>query len=316
MLKFSTRLTLIYIVISVIWILGSDKVVDFIFPHVASQLQSIKGIFFVFLSGALIFLLIRKFERSEEEARIRAQEAQFKAERATHAKTAFLSHMSHELRTPLNAIIGFTDLISLQTFGEIHTKYKEYLADISLSANLLLSLINELLDISAIEEGKRTLEKKWFPLDEVMSECEAIVHGKAQQKGVILRFVRKKSVSEIYADNKALIQILLNLISNAIKFTSEGGQVTVETACSPARVTVHITDTGIGIAPEHISSLMSPYSMVANDAHQSEQGWGLGLSITKSLVDLHDGEMKINSKLGKGTKVTVTLPQPAMGANS
>ena len=232
-----------------------------------------------------------------------------RAKDANKAKSEFLASMSHEFRTPLNAIIGFSQVIGQQSFGLLgNPKYSEYANDIQVSGEYLLSLIDDILDISAIEAGKRDLVRKPVVITELIDESISIVSEAAQKKGIELS-AQATAVPPIYADRRGIRQILLNLFSNAVKFTPAGGRVTATTRPSKGGVTFVIEDTGIGIAPEDIREVTTAFTKGERDPYRAAVGWGLGLSITKSLIDLHSGEITIESTFGKGTAITVTLPE-------
>jgi two-component system cell cycle sensor histidine kinase PleC len=171
-----------------------------------------------------------------------------------------------------------------------------------------LELVNDILDLSAIEAGKQSLVKELLSPKEVLAECCKIVEDKAHSKGIKLVTKAPKGAASLYADRRASMQILLNLLSNAIKFTPEGGKITVTAKALKRNTTLQVTDTGRGIPPEKLPSLTNPFDRGEADPYRAEQGWGLGLSITQSLVDLHGGTLDIKSKVGKGTTVTVRLP--------
>ena len=233
------------------------------------------------------------------------------AEKANRAKSEFLAAMSHELRTPLNAILGFADILSNQYFGPISDKYKEYAEDIESSGGHLLTLVNDILDLSAIEAGKQSLVKEKLSTMEIVRECERIIKEKARSLGIDLITKVPKNLPPLYADKRASMQILLNLLANAVKFTPLGGKITMSAKATKRNTTLTITDTGEGIRTENLEKLTDPFTKATSDPYLAEQGWGLGLSITKSLVDLHDGTLDIKSKVGKGTTVTVTFPNAA-----
>ncbi|MCH9053190.1 MAG: transporter substrate-binding domain-containing protein [Proteobacteria bacterium] len=255
-------------------------------------------------STAIIATDITERKQAEEDL----GNALIEAKQANQAKSEFLATMSHELRTPLNAILGFADIINHQYFGPTSEKYKEYAEDIQSSGEHLLTLINEILDLSTIEAGKQPLVNEKLSIKEIVGECKKIVEEKARSSGVDLVVKVPKDLPPLYADRRAFKQILLNLLSNAVKFTSEGGKITVSAKASKRNMTLKIADTGKGIPAEKLPKLTDPFTRVDGDPYMAEPGWGLGLSITKSLVDLHDGTLDIKSKVGKGTTVTVTLP--------
>ena len=237
--------------------------------------------------------------------------AKGEAEDASRAKSEFLAAMSHEFRTPLNAILGFADILSNQYFGPTSDKYQEYAEDIQASGEHLLTLVNDILDLSTIEAGKQSLLKEKLSTEEIVMECERIVEDKARSNGITLVTEVPEDLPPLYADKRAVKQILLNLLSNAVKFTPDGGKITVSVKASKKNTTLKVADTGRGIPAERLPKLTDPFTRAHIDPYLAEQGWGLGLSITKSLIDLHDGTLDIKSKVGKGTTVTVTFPNGA-----
>ena len=252
-----------------------------------------------------VALDISERRQAEEDRRL----ALVDAEQANQAKSEFLATMSHEFRTPLNAILGFADILSHQYFGPPgEGKYREYAHDIHASGEHLLTLVNEILDLSAIEAGKQSLVKEKLSTEEVVKECKRIVENKARSSGIDLVTEVPKDLPPLYADKRASRQILLNLLSNAVKFTPEGGKVTVSVKTSKRETTLKIADTGKGIPAEKLPKLTDPFTREDTDPYLAEEGWGLGLTITKSLVELHDGTLDIKSKVGEGTTVTVMLP--------
>ena len=176
------------------------------------------------------------------------------------------------------------------------------------SGNHLLELVNEILDLSAIEAGKQSLTKEELSTKEIVAECEKIIEDKARSNDIHLVTKIPKNLAPLYADKRAAKQILLNLLSNAVKFTPEGGKITVSAKALKQSIALKITDTGMGIPPDKLPRLTEPFARSDADPYLADQGWGLGLSITKSLVELHDGKLDIKSRLGKGTAITVTFP--------
>jgi len=231
------------------------------------------------------------------------------AEIANRTKTQFLANMSHELRTPLNAVIGFSQLIRDQAFGEIADRYVNYADDINSSGKLLLALINDILDMSRIEAGQQKLLEEVIPVDSVVNDCVRMVTSKAADGGVKLIVENKGRLPALRADERALKQVLLNVLSNAVKFTPQGGSVTVAAEAMPGgTLDIRISDTGIGIAEEVIKDLFLPFRQADASISRRFGGSGLGLAISKKLMELHDGEISIASHPGRGTCVTLHMP--------
>jgi len=244
-----------------------------------------------------------------QSALIEAKEA---AERANRAKTSFLANMSHELRTPLNAIIGFSEVLKEQMFGPVGApRYIAYAGDIHRSGMHLLDLINDILDVGKIEAGKRELHPE--PLDAALALGDALklVEPRAASAKVVLSSEVADGLPRLWADARAVRQVLLNLLTNAVKFTPAGGQVAARAGASAdGGVWLAVSDSGIGIAPQHIHLLGTPFLQLDNPLTRNREGTGLGLALTKSLVELHGGRMSINSQIGRGTTVTATFPPP------
>jgi two-component system cell cycle sensor histidine kinase PleC len=217
--------------------------------------------------------------------------------------------MSHELRTPLNAINGFSEIMAGEMFGPLgDARYKGYAADILKSGQHLLSLINDILDMAKIEAGKMTLHYEPVDLTEVCEDAIRLMRGKAQDSGLSLT-LEAADLPEVEADYRGLKQVMLNLISNAVKFTPEGGSITVSVQSAAfERVRIAVTDTGIGIAPEDLSRLAQPFEQVEGQHSKTTQGTGLGLALTKSLIELHGGQMLMESEPGAGTTVSFDIP--------
>jgi PAS domain S-box-containing protein len=231
------------------------------------------------------------------------------AEIANRTKTQFLANMSHELRTPLNAVIGFSQLIGDQAFGDIPERYVSYANDINSSGKLLLALINDILDMSRIEAGQQKLLEEVISVDAVINDCVRMVASKATDGGVRLIVENKGALPTLRADERALKQILLNLLSNAVKFTPQGGAVTVAAAVTRDRgLAISISDTGIGIAEDVIKDLFLPFRQADSSISRRFGGSGLGLAISKKLMELHGGEISIESQPGRGTRVTLHMP--------
>jgi two-component system cell cycle sensor histidine kinase PleC len=220
--------------------------------------------------------------------------------------------MSHELRTPLNAINGFSEIMVGEMFGQLgDARYKGYAQDILSSGQHLLALINDILDMSKIEAGKMNLKFEPLNLEDVTEDAVRLVRNRAEAAGLKLE-IDFPSLPEVEADYRAVKQVLLNLLSNAIKFTPRAGRVTVraEVRRDPLgeRVRVSVTDTGIGIAAEDLARLAKPFEQVESQHAKTTQGTGLGLALTKSLVEMHDGALEMTSTPGEGTTVSFILP--------
>ncbi len=232
------------------------------------------------------------------------------AEAASRSKSNFLAHMSHELRTPLNAIIGFSEVMSAQTLGPLnHPHYLEYADHIHTSGAHLLSLINDLLDLSKIEAGKLELWEETVDLAALVKRCRVFVEESAASKGVTLTMHTDAGLPDLRCDARKLKQVLVNLLSNAVKFTPAGGRITLEAkADGAAGVVIEVSDTGIGIAAEYLEKVMSPFGQVHEALNRDTEGTGLGLPLSKALVELHGGRLSLKSEPGKGTTATVQLP--------
>jgi len=255
--------------------------------------------------------VLRNIDR-EKRGELELTQAKEAAEAANRAKSEFLANMSHELRTPLNAINGFSDIMVQQLFGPLGDKrYQEYAQDILSSGQHLLALINDILDMAKIEAGKLNLKFEPVRLEEVVEDAVRLMRNRAEAAGVEL-VAETPPMPEMDADYRSLKQVLLNLVSNAVKFTPRGGKVTVgsrlEIGGQGERVKVWVKDTGIGISAEDIQRLAKPFEQIESQLSKSQQGTGLGLALTKSLLQMHGGELEIQSEPGVGTTVGFTLP--------
>jgi signal transduction histidine kinase len=233
-------------------------------------------------------------------------------ETASRHKSEFLANMSHELRTPLNAILGFSELLSERLFGDINAKQAEYLGDIQESGRHLLSLINDILDLAKIEAGRMELEPSDFPLPDAIANTMTLVRERAQRREVALVASIDPRLGRFRADERKLKQILLNLLTNAIKFTPDGGRVEVAARPHDGGVEIAVSDTGVGIAPEDQEAVFEEFRQVGA-ASRKVEGTGLGLAITRKFVELHGGRIWVKSQPGQGSRFTFTLPgEPAV----
>jgi cell cycle sensor histidine kinase DivJ len=237
------------------------------------------------------------------------EKAREDAEIASFAKTRFLANMSHELRTPLNAIIGFSDILGQELFGKLEQeRHREYCKLIKDSGEHLLQVVNDILDMSKIEAGSFDVTPEPFDLAPVIERCRQIMQPQASRAGIELVSAVEPGLPELNADRRACRQILLNLMSNAVKFTESGGRVECGARREDRRIVVWVRDTGIGIAPEDLSRIGNPFVQAETGYNRRHEGAGLGLSVVKGLVGLHGGTFAIDSVHGEGTTVTVTLP--------
>ena len=238
--------------------------------------------------------------------------ARIEAELASRVKSEFIANMSHELRTPLNTVIGFSKLIAEQERRRLpDAEIVEYANLIRDAAGHLLAVINDILDISKIQSGKYTLDKRDVQLDEILMACLSSFRLLAADAKVTLVNRVSPNLPPIRADGVKLRQIFTNLVSNAIKFTPEGGVVTVEARqIEDGRIACIVSDTGVGMTDQEVQVAMTPFGQVDSSKSRWREGTGLGLPIAKSLVELHGGEMKVSSEKSKGTQIWVLLPPP------
>lgn len=257
---------------------------------------------------------ITQWKRTEEELR----NAKRAAETANAHKTDFLARVSHEIRTPLNAIIGFADMMATERFGPIgHPRYAEYSNDIGRSGRHVLDIVNDLLDISKIEAGQMDVDFIAVPLNETVAEAVSLVQPQANNQRVIIRTALSQSVPQIVADLRSIKQIVLNILSNAIRFTPSGGQIVVSTAYEAnGSVALRIRDTGIGMTRAELEQAMKPFRQVASSGKRVRgDGTGLGLPLTKAMVDANRANFSITSTPNEGTLVEITFPSQRVLAN-
>jgi len=229
-------------------------------------------------------------------------------ETANKHKSEFLANMSHELRTPLNAIIGFSEVLLERLFGEINEKQDDYLKDIHSSGRHLLQLINDILDLSKVEAGRMDLDVATFDLPSAISNAMTLIRERAQRHAITLGVDVDAGLGEIVADERKFKQILLNLLTNAVKFTPDGGRIDVGARRDGDSVVVAVHDTGIGIAPEDQEAVFEEFRQVGRDYTNKQEGTGLGLALTRKFVELHGGRIWVESALGKGSTFTFSIP--------
>ncbi|HLC40731.1 MAG TPA: ATP-binding protein [Methylomirabilota bacterium] len=250
--------------------------------------------------SALAIQNARLFREIEDKSR--------QIETASQHKSEFLANMSHELGTPLNAIIGFSEVLSERMFGELNEKQAEYLQDIHTSGRHLLSLINDILDLSKVEAGRMELEMTHFDLPSALENALTLVKERAARHGIALELHVDQQLGELVGDERKIKQVLLNLLSNAVKFTPEGGKVGVKAVSGDGFVEISVSDTGIGIAPEDQEAIFEEFRQVGFSQAQKSEGTGLGLTLAKKFVELHGGKIWVKSELGRGSTFTFTLP--------
>jgi PAS domain S-box-containing protein len=272
-----------------------------IWAHISAALVRFQG-----LPAFLIALQDVTVRRREAEA---LREARDQATAASRSKSEFLANMSHELRTPLNAIIGFSEALERELFGPVGSpRYREYAEDIHDSGVHLLNLINDILDLSKIEAGHFKLHEDEADLDAVVASACRIVRHRAQQAAITIETALPSPAVGLVADERALKQILINLISNAVKFSEDRSTVRIEAVVRGEGLRIAVIDQGIGIAAEDIPKALAPFTQIDGTLSRAHEGTGLGLPLAKHLTELHGGELIIESEPGVGTAVYVDLP--------
>jgi signal transduction histidine kinase len=249
--------------------------------------------------SALAIQNARLFEEIADKSR--------QLEAASRHKSEFLANMSHELRTPLNAVIGFSEVLLQRMFGELNAKQDEYLKDIYASGQHLLSLINDILDLSKIEAGRMELAPAPFHLPSALDNAVTLVKERAARHGITLQVDVDPGLGEVVGDERKVKQVLLNLLSNAVKFTPQGGRISLTADQEDGAVKIAVTDTGVGIAPEDQAAIFEEFRQVGSDERKRE-GTGLGLTLAKKFVELHGGRIRVDSDVGRGSTFTFTLP--------
>jgi signal transduction histidine kinase/putative methionine-R-sulfoxide reductase with GAF domain len=251
--------------------------------------------------SALAIQNARLFREIEEKSK--------QIEAANRHKSEFLANMSHELRTPLNAIIGFSEVLQERLFGELNEKQAEYTDDILTSGRHLLSLINEILDLSKVEAGRMELELATFDLPLAIENARTFVRERATKHGINLDVTIDERLGDFVGDERKIKQVLLNLLSNAVKFTPEGGRIGIKARQADGSVEISVSDTGIGIAPEDQAKIFEEFRQVGGDYAHKTEGTGLGLTLAKKFVELHGGRIWVESEVGKGSIFRFSLPE-------
>ena len=260
----------------------------------------------------LLVMIVLLFNRFSGKAIQRITAYAAAAQEANQAKSEFLANMSHELRTPLNAIIGFSEVLKQGQAGDLTARQKEFSGEIYDSGQHLLSLINDILDLSKIEAGKMTLELEKADLALLLEGCLAIVREKALAHGIRLQSRAAANLGAAMVDTRKFKQMVYNLLSNAVKFTPDGGRIVLEAQRTAAgQLEFSVSDTGIGIAAKDLPRLFTPFEQLDGSLARKYEGTGLGLSMVKRLAELHGGTVNAASELGKGSRFTVRMPLAA-----
>ncbi|NPE29047.1 response regulator [Methanococcoides sp. SA1] len=288
--------------------LACDRAERILIDKSGKKIPILKTVIMANFSGRDVFIESFVDLTTIKEAEQSLIEAKLAAESANRSKSEFLATMSHELRTPLNSIIGFSDLIIGGRVGDTTDMQKKFLMNVSKSGKHLLSLINNILDISKIEAGKMELDLEVFSLDGTMIEVKQLIPPLADKKGLNVEFDIDRNLKQIYADKIKFKQILFNLISNAIKFTPEGGTIDISASIEGDKALFTVKDTGIGIAEENMSKLFQPFVQIDSAINRQYEGTGLGLALVKKFLELHNGNIWADSTLGKGTTFSFELP--------
>jgi two-component system cell cycle sensor histidine kinase PleC len=297
----------------------TDMVMGAVAPFVAFQMWY-TGRPLVLRMGedARLRFKVEDLARELEETRDEALRKRFEAEAANASKTAFLANMSHELRTPLNAILGFSEIIAQECFGPVGSeRYRDYAGDIHSSGAHLLSLINDLLDVAKIEAGRMDIAPHALDAVRTFDIALKLIGTKAREKDQSLVIAVEQNAPELYADERAVKQILINLVSNAVKFTPLGGKIEViGSRAANGDFQIMVRDNGPGIPREKIDNIFQPFNQVDNRFDRQAGGTGLGLALVRGLAELHGGRAWLESELGRGCAVFVTLPLEKPGAAS
>jgi two-component system cell cycle sensor histidine kinase PleC len=256
----------------------------------------------------------RRLQESFDEL----QQSKIKVEIASKAKSAFLANMSHELRTPLNAIIGFSEILKNESFGPLGAPpYREYCSDIFTSGQHLLSVINQILDLTKIETGKLELEESTTSVNSMLHHCHRVLKGNASAKGIVFPAPATDcGDTEFVCDVTRIRQILMNLLSNAIKFTSTTGKVVLSARVTDSHLIFSVADNGIGVDEKNFEHIFLPFGQVENAYSRRNDGVGIGLPLSRALAQAHGGDIRIESKVGHGTTMSLLIPASRISTDS
>lgn len=282
-----------------------------VFPDGANMWRVLlhAGVVLMQLSALCVFVFLIKHMLTEaQKLETALAESLVTVREVSSSKSRFLAHMSHELRTPLNAIIGFSDVMHRQIFGELSPRYLDYARNIHASGAHLHDLINDVLDLSRIESGKHEIFTENIEPAEIVRNCVAMVSDRARAAEIDLPVLLPANLPLLAADARAVKQVLLNLLSNAIKYTPAGGSATTRAEVTPAGLVLTVTDTGMGISPHALKSVFEPFQRGDSSVARKTEGAGLGLAISRKLMELHGGSLELRSEPGTGTQAIVTFP--------
>jgi signal transduction histidine kinase len=269
-------------------------------------------------NGAVVSWAVTRLRRlvvSEQAAHRKAAQVLAQLATTSRHKSEFLANTSHELKTPLNAVIGFADLLHSGAAGSLNNKQHDYLTDILWAARHLLAIINDVLDLATLEAGQLEVSLEPLSVEALLERVVSLAHVPEGRRNVSITVTVDPDVDFVLADHHRLVQVLVNLVSNAVKFTPDGGRVELLAAASSDRLLLRVTDTGIGILPEQQERIFEPFLQGTRTlADHIQEGTGLGLSLAKGLIHLHGGQISVQSEPDRGSTFTVSLPRPAAAA--